>query len=150
MVLGQRFALNWVLGRDCAAERVLGRGCAAELFSAAALRRMAVAHRTGQIPLTAREGKRMPRSSAKSVDEYLNELPPERRKAIAAVRKVIHDNLPDGYEEAVSWGMISYEITLSRYASTYNKQPLSYLALAAQKNYNAIYLMRVYGDKAQE
>src|SRR6266567_8606477 len=92
----------------------------------------------------------MPRSKATSVAEYLGELSADRRKAITAVRKVIRDNLPDGYDETVNWGMISYEIPLSRYSSTYNKQPLSYLALAAQKNYNAIYMMRVYGDKVQE
>jgi hypothetical protein len=46
--------------------------------------------------------------------------------------------------------MISYEIPLSTYSMTYNKQPLSYVALAAQKNYNAIYMMRVYGDAVQQ
>jgi len=92
----------------------------------------------------------MPRSKATSVAEYLAELSADRREAITAVRKVIRDNLPDGYDETVNWGIISYEIPLSRYSSTYNKQPLSYLALAAQKNYNAIYMMRVSGDKAQE
>jgi uncharacterized protein YdhG (YjbR/CyaY superfamily) len=92
----------------------------------------------------------MPRSKATTVAGYLDELPAERRKAIAAVREVIRKNLPSGYEEKVNWGMISYEIPLSSYSTTYNKQPLSYLALAAQKSYNAIYLMRVYGDKAQE
>ena len=92
----------------------------------------------------------MRRSKATSVAEYLGELSADSRKAITTVRKVIRDNLPDGYDETVNWGMISYEIPLSRYSSTYNKRPLSYLALAAQKNYNAIYMMRVSGDKAQE
>ncbi|NIR35130.1 MAG: DUF1801 domain-containing protein, partial [Actinobacteria bacterium] len=40
------------------------------------------------------------------------------------------DNLPDGYEEAMGWGMISYEIPLSRYPDTYNGKPLAYAALA--------------------
>ena len=44
-------------------------------------------------------------------------------------------------------GMLSYEIPLSRYPITYNKQPLSYVALAAQKNNYAIYMMNIYGDK---
>jgi hypothetical protein len=92
----------------------------------------------------------MPRSNATSVAEYLDELPEDRRATIAAVRSVIKKYLPSGYEERVNYGMISYEIPLSRYSTTYNRQPLSYVALAAQKNYNAIYMMRVYGDTMQE
>ena len=92
----------------------------------------------------------MPRSQAISVEAYLAELPPDRREAIAAVRDVIMRHLPAGYAESVNWGLISYEVPLSTYASTYNKQPLAYVGLAAQKNYNAIYMMRVYGDKQQE
>lgn len=76
---------------------------------------------------------------------YLASLPPERRKVIAAVRKVIKARLPEGYAETMNWGMLSYEIPLSRYPITYNKQPLAYVALAAQKNNYAIYLMNV-GD----
>ncbi len=92
----------------------------------------------------------MPRSSATTPEAYLAELPRERRADIAAVRDVIRKNLPEGYGESVNWGMISYGVPLERYPSTYNKQPLCYVGLAAQKNYNALYLMRVYGDKAQE
>jgi len=92
----------------------------------------------------------MPRSSATTPEAYLAELPSERRADIAAVRDVIRKNLPEGYGESVNWGMISYGVPLERYPSTYNKQPLCYVGLAAQKNYNALYLMRVYGDKAQE
>ena len=78
---------------------------------------------------------------------YLASLPEERRAVIAAVRGVIKARLPDGYVEAMNWGMLSYEVPLSRYPVTYNKQPLSYVALAAQKNNYAIYMMNVYGDK---
>jgi uncharacterized protein YdhG (YjbR/CyaY superfamily) len=92
----------------------------------------------------------MPRSKATSVAEYLDELPADRRTAIEAVRTVIRKNLPAGYAETLNWGMISYEIPLSRYSSPYNKQPLAYAALAAQKNYNAVYLMCVYSDKQRE
>jgi Domain of unknown function (DU1801) len=77
---------------------------------------------------------------------YLASLPPERRKVIAAVRKVIKANLPSGYVETMNWGMLSYEIPLSAYPVTYNKQPLAYVALAAQKNNYAIYLMNVYSE----
>ncbi len=78
---------------------------------------------------------------------YLAGLPPERRAVIAAVRKVVRQHLPDGYVETMNWGMLSYEIPLSRYSVTYSKQPLSYIGLAAQKNNFALYLMSVHGDK---
>jgi len=92
----------------------------------------------------------MVRSDAPSVQEYLQELPPERRKVISAVREVILKHLPAGYAESMNWGMISYEIPLDRYPDTYNGQPLSYAALAAQKHYYSLYLMSVYGDAEQE
>ena len=89
-------------------------------------------------------------SKAKTVDEYLKELPPERAKVICAVRKAIVDNLPKGYMETMNWGMISYEIPLKTYPVTYNKQPLSYAGLAAQKNNYSLYLMGLYWNKEQE
>ena len=78
---------------------------------------------------------------------YLASLPPERRKVISAVRAVVKKHLPKGYVETMNWGMLSYEIPLSRYSETYNGQPLMYLALAAQKNNYALYLTNVSGDK---
>jgi hypothetical protein len=92
----------------------------------------------------------MVKSDAKTVEDYLQTLPPERREAISAVRDVILQNLPQGYVESMNWGMISYEIPLSRYPKTYNKQPLMLAALAAQKNYLSLYLLTVYGDKKTE
>ena len=83
-------------------------------------------------------------SRAETVEEYLAELPPERREVIAAVRDEILRNLPPGYHEAMNWGMISYEIPLERYPQTYNGQHLTLAALAAQKNHYAVYLMSVY------
>jgi hypothetical protein len=85
-------------------------------------------------------------STASTVDEYLAELPDDRRDAISAVRDVILANLPDGYEETMRWGMISYEIPLARYPSTYNGEPLSYAALASQKRHMAVYLNGIYAD----
>jgi uncharacterized protein YdhG (YjbR/CyaY superfamily) len=86
------------------------------------------------------------RSAAKTVEEYLDDLPPARLEAIEAVREAILDNLPDGYEEAMNWGMITYQVPLSRYPTTYNKQPLMLAALASQKNHMAVYLTGVYAD----
>jgi hypothetical protein len=81
-----------------------------------------------------------------SVDDYLASLPPERKEALAAVRKVILANLPKGYEEGIQFGMIGYCIPLSRYPETYNGQALGIAALASQKGYMSLYLMCVYGD----
>ena len=89
----------------------------------------------------------MAQSDAQSVEEYLNELPPDRREAIAEVRGIILENLPEGYEEAMEFGMIGYVIPLETYPNTYNKHPLSYAALASQKNYMSLYLMNIYGDE---
>ncbi len=80
-------------------------------------------------------------SQATTVDEYLQSLPPERRAAVSTLRDLVKKNLPDGYVETMNWGMISYEIPLSRYPDTYNKQPLNYIALASQKNHMAIYML---------
>jgi hypothetical protein len=90
------------------------------------------------------------KSKAETVDEYLAELPEERRAAISAVRQVVLDNLPQGYEEMMQFGMIGYVIPLERYPVTYNGQALQYAALASQKNYMSLYLMNVYSDEAVE
>lgn len=91
----------------------------------------------------------MPSSKAPTVEAYLAELPPERRSVMKTVRDVVRKNLPKGYEETMNWGMISYELPLERYPDTYNGQPLSYAALAAQKSYFALYLPFVYQDAEQ-
>jgi hypothetical protein len=83
----------------------------------------------------------MVKSRATTVEEYLESLPEDRRAVVAAVRKVILKNLPKGYQESMNWGVVSYEVPLSRYPTTYNKQPLMYAGLAAQKNYFAVYVM---------
>ncbi len=84
------------------------------------------------------------RSKATTVQQYLESLPDERRTAISAVRKVIRGSLPDGYEEAMNWGMITYQVPLRTYPDTYNGQPLMYAALASQKNHMAVYLTAIY------
>jgi uncharacterized protein YdhG (YjbR/CyaY superfamily) len=92
----------------------------------------------------------MARSKATTVDQYLAELPAERREVIAKVRDVVKRNLPKGYTETMNWGMISYEVPLERYPNTYNRQPLSYVGLAAQKNHYALYLMGAYDGSEQQ
>ncbi len=88
------------------------------------------------------------RSEATSVDQYLAELPDDRRDAIDAVRDTILENLPEGYEEAMNWGMITYQVPLATYPDTYNGKPLMYAALASQKNHMAVYLTAVYADES--
>jgi uncharacterized protein YdhG (YjbR/CyaY superfamily) len=88
-------------------------------------------------------------SKASTVEQYLEELPPERREVVSKLRELVRRNLPTGYNETMAWGMISYGLPLSRYRSTYNGQPLAYLSVAAQKNYYALYLMGAYMDPEQ-
>ena len=92
----------------------------------------------------------MVRSEAATVEEYLQELPPERKEVVSKVRDIILENLPQGYSETMRWGMISYEIPLEDYPETYNGQPLGYLALASQKQKISLYMMGVYQDAQQE
>lgn len=87
-------------------------------------------------------------STTTTPTDYLASLPQDRREVISAVRDLILQYLPKGYEETINWGMLSYEVPLEVYPDTYNKKPLSYIALAAQKNYNSLYLMSVYQDPA--
>jgi hypothetical protein len=92
-------------------------------------------------------------SKARTVEQYLAELPPDRRDTITAVRKVILKNLPSGFEETMQYGMICYVVPHKLFPAGYHcdpTQPLSYACLASQKNYMAIYLMTVYGHKETE
>jgi uncharacterized protein YdhG (YjbR/CyaY superfamily) len=86
-------------------------------------------------------------SKAETVDEYIAGLPEDRREQISVVRRAILDNLPEGIEETMNWGMISYEVPLEDYPDTYNGQPLMYAALASQKNHMAVYLTGIYSDE---
>ena len=92
----------------------------------------------------------MASTSAETVEAYLDELPPDRRAVISTVRDTIRKQLPEGYRETMSWGMITYEVPLERYPDTYNGQPLMYAALAAQKNHYAVYLTGLYQDPEDE
>ena len=82
----------------------------------------------------------MARSAASTVDEYLQALLPPQREVLTALRALILAHLPAGYVEVMNWGMPVYEVPLARYSTTYNKQPLAYLAFAAQKNNYSLYL----------
>jgi uncharacterized protein YdhG (YjbR/CyaY superfamily) len=92
----------------------------------------------------------MARSAETTVAGYLASLPPDRRAAMSAVRKVIRKRLPAGFAEAMQYGMISYHVPHARFPDTYNGQPLCLASLASQKGYMAVYLMGVYGDPEVE
>ena len=88
------------------------------------------------------------KSKAATIDEYLEQLPEDRRGAIEQVRKVIRKNLPRGYQEVMQYGMIGYVVPLKIFPSGYlnrKNEPLPYICLASQKNYMSIYMMSVYG-----
>jgi hypothetical protein len=88
-------------------------------------------------------------SKAATVEQYLAELPEDRREALEAIRKVILKNLPKGYEEGMQYGMIGYYVPHSIYPAGYHcdpKQPLPFASLASQKNHMSFYGMCIYGD----
>jgi uncharacterized protein YdhG (YjbR/CyaY superfamily) len=90
-------------------------------------------------------------SKAATVDDYLAELPADRRAAIQKLRTVIRKNLPKGFAEIMQYGMIGYVVPHQLYPAGYHcdpKQPLPFAGLASQKNYMAVYLMSVYQDPA--
>jgi uncharacterized protein YdhG (YjbR/CyaY superfamily) len=82
----------------------------------------------------------MARSSAATPDAYIAEQEPARAAELARVRDAVNAALPDGYVETMAWGMIAWEVPLEVSGPTYNRQPLVYVGLAAQKNYNSLYL----------
>ncbi|MEA5429489.1 DUF1801 domain-containing protein [Arcicella lustrica] len=88
-------------------------------------------------------------SNAQTPDQYIEELPEDRKIAISNLRKVIQENLPEGFQETMSYGMIGYVVPHSLYPSGYHctpNLPLPFLNIASQKNFIAVYHMLVYSD----
>lgn len=89
-------------------------------------------------------------SKALTIEQYLAELPEDRKKVILNFRNVIKDNLPKGFEEVMSHGMLGYVVPHSLYPNGYHcnpKLPLPFINLALQKNFIALYHMGIYSDK---
>ena len=89
------------------------------------------------------------RSEATSPAEYLETLPADRQQAISQLRKVLLDNLPAGFTEIMSYGMIGYVVPHSLYPPGYHcdpKQPLPFISIASQKNFIALYHMGLYAS----
>ena len=89
-------------------------------------------------------------SKNKTVPEYIAELPEDRRKAIEKLRSVIKKNLPKGFKEEMSYGMIGYVVPHTLYPAGYHckpSDPLPFMNIASQKNFIAVYHMGMYADQ---
>ncbi|MNE51107.1 hypothetical protein D3C80_1457180 [compost metagenome] len=89
-------------------------------------------------------------SDAKSPLEYLESLPEDRKTALSKLRAAILQNLPEGFEEAMSYGMLGYVVPHSLYPAGYHctpELPLPFMSIASQKNFIAVYHMGIYMDK---
>jgi len=90
-------------------------------------------------------------SQAKTVDQYVAELPPERQAVIEQLRQTFKRQLPKGFEEVMSYGMIGWVVPHKLYPAGYHcdpKLPLPFLAVASQKNFISVYHMGLYVDPA--
>lgn len=88
-------------------------------------------------------------SKATTVEEYMEQLPEERKAAMEKLRKVIKKNLPKGFQECMGYGMIGYVVPHSKYPAGYHcdpKQPLPFMSVASQKNFIAVYNMGIYSS----
>jgi hypothetical protein len=88
-------------------------------------------------------------SKAKTVDDYFKELPADRVEAMSMLRKTILKNLPKGFQETMSYGMVGYVVPHSLYPQGYHCDPalpLPFICIASQKNFIALYHMGVYAD----
>jgi uncharacterized protein YdhG (YjbR/CyaY superfamily) len=92
----------------------------------------------------------MVQSKAKTVAQYLKELPADRRAALEELRKVFRDNVDEDIVEIMSYGMIGYHVSHEACPDGYHcdpKIPLPYAGLASQKNHMSLYMMGLYMDK---
>ncbi|MCB9194986.1 MAG: DUF1801 domain-containing protein [Flavobacteriales bacterium] len=86
---------------------------------------------------------------ASSVDDYMKKISPDRADTITKLRNVIRENLPKGFSEELSYGMIGYVVPHSLYPSGYHcdpKIPLPFISVASQKNFIALYHMGIYAN----
>ena len=78
------------------------------------------------------------RIKANSIENYISQLSDDRKITVSTLRKIIIDNLSQGYEETVEYGAISFIVPLEKFSI--NDQPLAYISIASQKNHMALYL----------
>jgi uncharacterized protein YdhG (YjbR/CyaY superfamily) len=88
-------------------------------------------------------------SAAVTVDEYMAQLPEERKAPMEKLRKTIKKNLPKGFKEEMGYGMMGYVVPHSIYPDGYHcnpKLPLPFMGMASQKNNISVYHMGLYAD----
>lgn len=86
---------------------------------------------------------------ANSVEDYLNQVPEERSLSFRKLYETISQNLPLGFQEQLSYGMIGWSIPLETYPAGYHctpNTPLPFINLASQKNFIALYHMGIYAE----
>jgi hypothetical protein len=84
-----------------------------------------------------------------TIEQYLEQLPDDRKPAVEKLRKVILENLPDGFTETFRYRMIGFVVPHALYPAGYHcapQQPLTFISLASQKNFVALYHMGLYAD----
>lgn len=89
------------------------------------------------------------KSEAKTIEQYLDQLSVDRKSVFEQLRKTVLDNLPLGFEEMMSYGMIGYVVPHSIYPAGYHcdpKLPLPFINIASQKQYIALYHMGIYAN----
>ncbi len=82
-----------------------------------------------------------------SPDDYIAQVSDDKREAMIALRQVINENIPEGFEECVGYGMMGYVVPHSIFPQGYHcdpKTPLPFAGMAAQKNFIAVYHMGIY------
>lgn len=87
---------------------------------------------------------------AKTPEEYISKVPEDRKEVISKLRETVKTNLPEGFEECITYGMIGYVVPHSLYPNGYHcdpKQPLPFACIASQKNFVALYHSGIYADK---
>lgn len=87
---------------------------------------------------------------ADTPEEYIDKLPDDRKEAMIKLRATILENLPDGFEETMSYGMIGYVVPHSVYPDGYHCNPhlpLPFMSIASQKSYIALYHMGIYANE---
>jgi hypothetical protein len=86
---------------------------------------------------------------ANSVEDYLNQVPEERKASFGKLYETVSQNLPSGFQENLSYGMIGWSIPLETYPPGYHcmpNTPLPFINLASQKNFISLYHMGIYAE----
>lgn len=86
---------------------------------------------------------------ADSVADYISKIPEERQEVFKKLFDTVNDNLPKGFQEGFSYGMIGWNVPLETYPAGYHCTPgsaLPFMGLASQKNFIAFYHMGMYAN----